>query len=114
MRVAQEEIFGPVASVIPFDDEAEAVSIANDTQFGLAASVWTEDIRRGQRVANEIDAGLIFINEYRTVSYNSPFGGYKDSGLGRENGQEGLEEYLQTKSIWIDQAGHVSDPFTLG
>lgn len=114
MQVAQEEIFGPVACVLSFDDEQEAIEIANDTAYGLAASVWSEDLRQCKRVSHALEAGMVFVNEYRTVSYNSPFGGVKDSGLGRENGREGLDEYLQTKSVWIDLAGSVEDPFTLG
>lgn len=114
MTVAQEEIFGPVASVLTFSDEADLLERANDTDFGLAAGIWTEDFRKAQRVAGAIEAGTIWINEYRTLTYNSPFGGYKDSGLGRENGHEGLEEYMQTKSVWVDLAGEVEDPFTLG
>lgn len=114
MQVAQDEIFGPVASVIPFADEEEAVEIANDSDYGLAAGVWTEDMRRAFRVTDQVEAGTVFVNEYRTISFRSPFGGYKDSGLGREQGKEGLEEYLQTKSVWIDLAGDVEDPFSLG
>jgi aldehyde dehydrogenase (NAD+) len=114
MTVAQEEIFGPVASILTFSDEDDLVERANDTDFGLAAGIWTEDFRKAQRIADAIEAGTIWINEYRILTYNSPFGGYKDSGLGRENGTEGLEEYMQTKSVWVDLAGEVEDPFTLG
>jgi len=114
MQVAQEEIFGPVASVIPFSTEAEVVDLANDTDYGLAAGVWTEDARRALRMVEKLEAGTVWVNEYRTVSFRSPFGGYKDSGLGRENGREGLEEYQQTKSVWIDRSGEVEDPFTMG
>ncbi|RQH02554.1 aldehyde dehydrogenase [Natrarchaeobius oligotrophus] len=113
MRVAQEEIFGPVASVIAFADEDEAIRLANDTEYGLAAGVWTEDMRRAHRVADRIEAGTVCVNEYRLMSYRSPIGGYKDSGLGREQGKAGLEEYLQTKSVWMDLEGEVSDPFNM-
>jgi len=114
MQVAQEEIFGPVASVLSFSSESEVVELANDTDYGLAAGVWTEDTRRALRMVEKLEAGTVWVNEYRTVSYRSPFGGYKDSGLGRENGREGLEEYQQTKSVWIDRSGEVEDPFTMG
>jgi aldehyde dehydrogenase (NAD+) len=114
MTVAREEIFGPVASVIEFSDESEAIELANDTPYGLAAGVWTEDMRQAHRVAGRLEAGTVWINEYRVVSRLSPFGGYKDSGLGRENGREGLEAYQQTKSVWMDLTGEVTDPFKLG
>jgi aldehyde dehydrogenase (NAD+) len=113
MQVAQEEIFGPVASVMGFADEEEALELANDVNYGLAAGVWTENTRRAQRLADGIEAGTVWINEYRMVAPQSPFGGFKNSGLGRENGPEGLEEYCQTKSIWIDRTGEVGDPFAL-
>lgn len=114
MTVAQEEVFGPVASVLTFEDEAEAIELANQSQFGLAAGVWTEDMRQAHRFADNVEAGTVWVNEYRTLSYNAPFGGYKDSGLGRENGVEGLDEYLQTKTVWVDLSGKVDDPFKLG
>ena len=111
MRVAQEEIFGPVAAVMPFADEAEATELANDVDYGLAAGVWTEDMRQAHRMVDAIDAGTVWVNQYRLVAPNVPFGGFKDSGIGREAGLEGLEEYYQTKSVWFDLAGDVSDPF---
>ena len=101
MRVAREEIFGPVMACIPFKDEEEAIAIANDTNFGLGAGIWTENLRRAIRVADRLESGTVYVNTYRLVSYMSPFGGYKHSGLGRENGQEAIREYLQTKSVWI-------------
>ena len=111
MRVANEEIFGPVLSVIPFDDEDEAVRIANGTLYGLAAGVWTTSMRRALVMSERLEAGTVWINTYRTISYMSPFGGYKRSGLGRESGIEAIREYLQTKSVWIDISGKVPNPF---
>lgn len=114
MEIATDEIFGPVACVLRFSSEEEALEQANDTEFGLAAGIWTEDMRQAHRVADRIDAGTIFVNEYRTGSVRAPFGGFKNSGIGRENGKEGLKEYRQTKTVWIDQTGDVSDPFKMG
>lgn len=113
MRIAREEVFGPVLSVIPFDDEDEAVRIANDTIYGLAAGVWTTSIRRALSMAERLEAGTVWVNTYRAVSYMSPFGGYKRSGIGRENGMEAIREYLQTKSVWIDIAGNAPNPFVM-
>jgi (Z)-2-((N-methylformamido)methylene)-5-hydroxybutyrolactone dehydrogenase len=114
MRVAREEIFGPVASFLTFDTEEEAVRIANDTSFGLAAGVWTKDVQRAHRVAGQLDAGTVWVNAYRTLAYNVPYGGFKQSGIGREYGLEGLEEYLETKSVWVELSGQTRDPFKLG
>src|SRR5215467_13729025 len=111
MRVANEEIFGPVLSIIPFDDEDEALRIANSTVYGLAAGVWTSSIRRAISMSERLEAGTVWINMYRTVSYMSPFGGYKRSGLGRESGIDAVREYLQTKSVWIDTTGKSANPF---
>ena len=113
MRIAQEEVFGPVLSVIRFKDEDEAVEVANDILYGLAAGVWTQNIRRAISMAERIKAGTIWVNTYRAVSYMSPFGGFKRSGLGRENGQEAIREYLQTKSVWISTSDDVPNPFVL-
>jgi acyl-CoA reductase-like NAD-dependent aldehyde dehydrogenase len=113
MRIANEEVFGPVLSVIPFDDEDEAVSIANSTIYGLAAGVWTTSLRRALSMPERLEAGTVWVNTYRAVSYMSPFGGYKRSGIGRESGIDAIREYLQTKSIWIDIAGNVPNPFVM-
>ena len=113
MRIAQEEVFGPVLSIIKFKDEDEAVAIANDVRFGLAAGVWTSDIGRAVRMSERIKAGTVWVNTYRAVSYLSPFGGYKDSGLGRENGIEAIYEYLQVKSVWINTGAATGNPFIL-
>lgn len=114
MRVAREEIFGPVASFLTFSDEDEAVRVGNDTPFGLAAGIWTKDVQRAHRVAGALDAGTIWVNSYRTLAYNVPYGGFKQSGIGREYGLEGLDEYLQTKSVWVELSGQTRDPFKLG
>ena len=113
MRIAQEEVFGPVLAVIPFEDEDEAVAIGNDVAYGLAAGVWTQNMRRAFTMAERLQAGTVWVNTYRAVSYLSPFGGYKRSGLGRESGQEMIKEYLQTKSVWISTATEVPNPFVL-
>ena len=113
MRIAQEEVFGPVLSVIPFDDEDEAIEIGNDVVYGLAAGVWTQNIRRAVTMAERLQAGTIWVNTYRAVSYLSPFGGYKRSGIGRENGQDMIKEYMQTKCVWISTATEVPNPFVL-
>ena len=101
MRVAREEIFGPVLSVIRFRDDDEAVSIANDVDFGLAAGIWTESLGRAHKIARGVQAGTVWINTYRQQSPMMPFGGYKKSGLGRESGAAMIREYLQQKSVWV-------------
>jgi acyl-CoA reductase-like NAD-dependent aldehyde dehydrogenase len=113
MRIAQEEVFGPVLSVIRFEDEADALRIANDVRFGLAAAVWTQDIGRAMRMSEKLQAGTLWINTYRAVSFMAPFGGYKDSGLGRENGIDAVREYLQTKSVWINSGAATGNPFVM-
>jgi acyl-CoA reductase-like NAD-dependent aldehyde dehydrogenase len=101
MRIAREEIFGPVLTVIPYRDENHAVAIANDSAYGLAGSVFTGDIERGLSVANRIRTGTFGVNQGYTMDPFAPFGGVKDSGYGRELGREGLEGYLDAKSIAV-------------
>lgn len=113
MRLAQEEVFGPVLCVMRFTADDDAVDMANDTRYGLAAGIWTENIRRALSVAGRLQAGTVWINTYRTSAAGAPFGGYKRSGLGRERGREGLFEYTQTKNVMIDIAGSARDPFAL-
>jgi acyl-CoA reductase-like NAD-dependent aldehyde dehydrogenase len=113
MRIAQEEVFGPVLAAIPFRDEDEAIEIANDIPYGLAAGVWTQSIRRALKMSERLKAGTVWVNTYRAVSYMSPFGGYKRSGLGRENGMDAIREYMQTKSVWISSATEVPNPFVM-
>ena len=113
MRIAQEEIFGPVLSVIPFENENEAIDIANDVNYGLAAGIWTNDMKKVFEVSNALQAGTVWVNTYRTLSYMSPFGGYKQSGLGRESGKEAIYEYLQQKCVWISTAKEIPNPFVM-
>ena len=113
MRIANEEVFGPVLSVIPFEDEEDALRIANGTVYGLAAGVWTTSIRRALTMSERLEAGTVWVNTYRAVSYMSPFGGYNRSGIGRESGIDAIREYLQTKSVWIDIAGNAPNPFVM-
>jgi aldehyde dehydrogenase (NAD+) len=113
MRIAQEEVFGPVLSILKFKDEDEAVSIANDVRFGLAAAAWTKDIGRAIRMSEKLKAGTVWINTYRAVSFMAPFGGYKDSGLGRENGIDAIKEYLQVKTVWINTGAVSGNPFVM-
>ena len=103
MRIAQEEIFGPVLTVATFDDFNEALAIANDTAYGLAAGVWSRDLRTVMRFARGVKAGTVWVNSYHTAGIgNMPFGGYKESGIGREQGEEGLEIFLETKAVHIN------------
>jgi acyl-CoA reductase-like NAD-dependent aldehyde dehydrogenase len=111
MRIAREEVFGPVLSVIPFDDDEDAIRIANSSVYGLAAGVWTTDISRCLKMASRLEAGTVWINTYRVSSYLSPFGGYKRSGFGRESGLHAIREYQQEKSVWIDTSGETPNPF---
>jgi aldehyde dehydrogenase (NAD+) len=113
-RIAQEEIFGPVVALMPFRAEEEAVRIANATRYGLAAAAWTEDYRRQQRLIAQLRAGTVWINNYRIVGHTLPFGGYKQSGVGREMGRRALEAYSETKSVWIDIGNRVAFPVGKG
>jgi len=111
MRIAQEEVFGPVLSVIAFEDDDDAVRIANDIRFGLAAGVWTQSIARALTMADRIRAGTVWINNYRMTSTTSPFGGFKMSGTGREGGIAGMREYLEVKSVWLSTGVEFPNPF---
>ncbi len=111
MEIAQQEVFGPVLSIIPFDSEEEAVVIANGTRYGLAAGVWTSDVTRVMRMARAIQAGGIWVNTYRMPAVQAPFGGVKDSGFGRERGTYGIEEFTTSKNVMIDFSGVTKDPF---
>ena len=102
MTIAREEIFGPVLATLTFKSEDEAVAIGNSTIYGLAAAVWSKDIKKALRTAKALKAGTVWINAYNLYDPGLPFGGYKESGFGRERGHYALEEYTQVKSIWVD------------
>lgn len=114
MRVVREEIFGPVAAIMPFDTEDEVLALANDTDYGLAAGVWTNNLARAHRMASRLEAGTIWVNTYRAMSPMSPRQGFKSSGVGIEHGLESMNEYTRLKSVWINtDEGPVSDPFVM-
>lgn len=113
MEIAQEEIFGPVLAVIAFGDEEEAIAIANDTRYGLAAGVWTESLSRAMRMTRALHAGQVWVNTYRALAVQTPFGGFKDSGFGREKGEQALNEYLAPKNVTVDFSNDKRDPFAM-
>ena len=114
MRIAREEVFGPVLSIMGFEDEAQAIRMANDTVYGLAAGVWTQNMGRAMRMSKALEAGTVWVNTYRAVSYMMPFGGMKHSGIGRESGVDAIKEFLETKSTWISYAsGAPANPFIM-
>ena len=106
MTIAQQEIFGPVLTAIPFKDEADAIAIANDTDYGLAGYVWTNDIGRGLRMAHTLDAGMIWVNSENNRHLPSPFGGMKSSGIGRDGGDYSFDFYMETKNVCIAMGSH--------
>jgi aldehyde dehydrogenase (NAD+) len=114
MEIAQEEVFGPVLAVLAFDTEDEAIELANDSQYGLGAGVWTQNLARGHRVAHKLRAGTVWVNSYRVVAANAPFGGYGSSGWGRESGLDAVREYTEVKTIWVELEGKTRDPFVMG
>jgi aldehyde dehydrogenase (NAD+) len=112
-RLAQEEVFGPIMAVIPFDSEAEALALANDSDYGLAAGVWTSNISRAQRMIRALQSGAVFVNTYRTMAPGMPVGGFKKSGVGRENGMEAILGFTRVKSVWIEAEPVSDDPFKM-
>src|SRR5690606_17162131 len=113
MRIARDEIFGPVVGVIKFASDEELIRLANDTDYGLAAGIWTRDIDRALRFARDVDAGTVWINTYRSASFMSPAGGFKRSGYGKHNGFEAIREFSRLKSVVIDYSGVTHDPFVM-
>ena len=114
LAIVQQELFGPVATVLRFESERQAIDLANDTRFGLAAGIFTTDIGRALRVTKGIRSGIIWVNTYRMVSPLAPFGGFKDSGYGRESGLEAIYDYTRPKTVWFSTAADsIADPFVM-
>jgi acyl-CoA reductase-like NAD-dependent aldehyde dehydrogenase len=113
MRFMRDELFGPVVGIMPFTTEDEMIALANDTNYGLASGIWTQNIDRALRVANQIDAGTVWINTYRASSYMSANGGFKESGYGRRGGFEVMREFSRMKNVIVDYSGTTSDPFVM-
>jgi acyl-CoA reductase-like NAD-dependent aldehyde dehydrogenase len=114
MTIAREEIFGPVVTIIPFDDEEQALALANDSMYGLGGAVWTTDIDRGLAMARKIESGTVWVNDYHLINPRFPFGGYKKSGYGRELGPQGLAEYQQLKHIHLGEATGAEEKYYFG
>jgi len=104
-RAFREEIFGPVVAVVPFEDEADAIRIANDTPYGLSGSIWTRDLGRAIRMARAVETGNLSVNSHSSVRYSTPFGGFKQSGLGRELGPDALDAFSEVKNVFFSSAG---------
>jgi len=114
VRTVQEEMFGPVLSALRFEDEEEGIAYANDTRFGLGSGIFTRDIARALRVSKRIRSGIVWVNTYRAISPIAPFGGYKQSGYGREAGIDAINDYTRTKAVWVSTSHTpMADPFTM-
>lgn len=111
MNISREEVFGPVVALMKFTDDISAIDIANSSEYGLAAGIWTRDVKRVHNLARKLEAGTVWVNTYRKTNYATPFGGYKDSGIGRENGKHAMDEFTQEKLVWLDLGEGISDPF---
>ncbi|NKB61327.1 MAG: aldehyde dehydrogenase family protein [Gammaproteobacteria bacterium] len=113
MRISQDEIFGPIVGIQPFNDEADLMQKANDTRYGLASGIWTRDIDKAMRFAKEVQAGTVWVNTYRTAGFTTPMGGFKDSGYGKHNGLESMMEWTRSKNVMIDYSGSTQDAFVI-